>query len=109
MPRKIPRRRHTLRPHPRFNGAEAVMPRKICSSEACGYVGHRLQWGRGSDASEDSASVVSTVITSCFNGAEAVMPRKIRLPKKPTMWCRQLQWGRGSDASEDAQAAPACF
>ena len=61
----------------RFNGAEAVMPRKI-------WLGLRLSKRFNS-----------------FNGAEAVMPRKIRSPSRRSGSICRLQWGRGSDASED--------
>ena len=53
MPRKIYNRRAGVRARRSFNGAEAVMPRKILGRRArrLGHLG--LQWGRGSDASED--------------------------------------------------------
>ncbi len=81
MPRKILKRLGFVWLVQSFNGAEAVMPRKMLVGGQGGRPGlSLLQWGRGSDASEDQHQMSRT------------MPDTL------------LQWGRGSDASEDAGA-----
>ena len=77
MPRKITPKRTNRPRRSRFNGAEAVMPRKMKAAMCWSSSAAVLQWGRGSDASED----IRRLNISC--------------------WLVSLQWGRGSDASED--------
>ena len=78
MPRKIPHQSQNHQTGQRFNGAEAVMPRKMLWQEWADMVLFWLQWGRGSDASEDATRGGNDRrFPLCFNGAEAVMPRKI--------------------------------
>ena len=86
-----------------FNGAEAVMPRKIPAwlADTGGYV--MLQWGRGSDASEDSPVAGATAKPSCSlqwgRGSDASEDNPN--PNPVYIYYIMLQWGRGSDASED--------
>ena len=104
MPRKIRKSGLAGSTARRFNGAEAVMPRKMKTKLFYEPTEEKLQWGRGSDASEDLQSGRhSPPGTGCFNGAEAVMPRKIMSACKTAYQSTELQWGRGSDASEDAR------
>ena len=80
------------------------MPRKIptwCPS--CADDRLVLQWGRGSDASEDGSGSTSTgtaVQLQWGRGSDA--SEDTHLAVSGSRWFKELQWGRGSDASEDA-------